>query len=245
MKRTRFVHLFLSMLLVFLSLSGCRTAPPPAVTNNIDDLIRAAAQEAIEHAARAKNAQNLANQVSDGNELRTLLNQANEAASAADKAASRAKSLQSQIDDAALRELLDTNVDEAQRAAEEAQAAAAIINGFRTFIAYHQNIRQISLNIIEETITVQDESIRNRLQEVLTHSLCFAVAGALSGHFPARDEIQQRVQTRADLKKVTLTDPNGKISEAIETQAVRLLKALNDDELQIYKEVCETVLKIE
>jgi hypothetical protein len=232
------------MLLVFLPLSGCRTAPPPVVTNNLDnldDLVRVAAQEAIEQAAKAKNAQNQVNQLSDGNELRTLLNQANEAATAADEAASRAKSLQSQIDDLAARNQVADDVLQAQKAAEEARTAEAIIR--LHLFPYQKNIDEISGIIIQQSGVEQSGKDMNVVKKIVNATLCDVFVKVASNQSLTEDDIERTLLIKS-LGEEDISEFIDTLSDEI-SLAVSFLNQQTTDDQEAYKEACEALLEIQ
>lgn len=249
MKRTRFTHLFLAVLVVVLSFSGCRSAPPPAVTNNIDDLIRTAANLASKYADEALAAK-IAAEAADGDELRLLMNQADEAALLARKHADEAVSLQSQIDDLAVRNQVADDVLRAKQAADEAAAQRAAINTL--FLSLRKQILHSSINDVTNRIVPrvtfggdageQQQTIK-WLDKIVAGSFCdLLVDTVASGELPTQAEVQNAVADNAVISSLDFSGIYDIVSEELIDGFIQFASGKTVDELERFKEACETAL---
>jgi hypothetical protein len=244
MKQPRLFHLLFLVLVMVTSTYGCRTAPPPAVTNNLDDLIRNASNLARQHADEALAAK-IAAEAAEGDELLLLLRQADEAAQQSRQYANEAASLQNQINDLAIQNQVSDDVSRAVQAADEARNAVDAVLILRRVI-YKSQVDQISENIIANTVRIDDEAFREPLKEVINQAFCFTLASALVGQFPPREAIQNEVEERARFQGVPLSDPAWNISAAIEADASNLINRLHQaqaqEEMEGYQDMCNDLL---
>jgi hypothetical protein len=244
MKRTRFVHLFLAVV-VFVSLSGCKGVSP-AVTNNIDDVLlraRDVTKLAVQQADEAKAAQKLASQVSNGSKLQQILDDADDAARLAQQHADEVARLQNQVDDIALQKLLAAEVTKANEAARQASIAAAITR--LRLATYQTSIDEISSRIAQNNLIIEDEFTEELVKEVLTKAFCFTVASALSGYTVSMDDIKQQIQDRAESRDLILTNVEEMLSNAIANETNKLVENLQSQEdRENYIEACEAVLEL-
>jgi hypothetical protein len=245
MKRIRFTHLFLAVLVVVVSFSGCRSAPPPAVTNNIDDLIRTAANLASKYADEALAAK-IAAEAADGDELRLLMNQADEAALLAQKHADEAVSLQSQIDDLAVRNQVADDVLRAKQAADEAAAVNKIFLSLRKQII-QSSIDDITNRILQQVnysgdAGEQQQSIK-WLGDIVAGSFCDLLGDTVAtGELPTQADVQDAVAQNAMNSTLDISGIYDLVSEELIEVFNQLASGKTVDELDRFKEACESAL---
>lgn len=247
MKRSGFVLLFLAVLVVFVSLSGCKSVSP-AVTNSIDDIIKAAnlASKYKEEALAIK----IAAEAADGDELRLLMSQADEAALLARKYADEAVSLQSQIDDLAARNQVADDVLRAMQAADEAAAQRAAVNTL--FLSLRKPIVHTSMtnatNRIVPRVTFggdageQQQTIK-WLDKIVAGSFCdLLVDTVASGELPTQAEVQNAVADNAVISSLDFSGIYDIVSEELIVVFSQFASGKTVDELASYKDACESAL---
>jgi hypothetical protein len=233
MKHTRLAQHFLCVLLVFLSLNGCKSVPSGAV----DDVARALqraddyaddalklAQQAQQHADEARQATNLQKYLDE-------VAAANRAAQEAREAAENAQTYKNLIDDQAV-------VNKVNNASEE---TAALMNRLRLF-AYQTEVDEISSRIIQENLVVEEE-LAGAVKEVVTAAFCSTLAEALVGPLPGNQEIKDTVRFRSILSNINLENVEDIIAEAIHREAQTLVTNLQQqEEKDNYKDACEELV---
>lgn len=248
MKRTHLLHLLLPVLVLFVSLSGCRTAPPPAVTNSLDDLVRTAANLAHQHADEALAAK-IAAEAADGDELRLLMSQADEAALKARQYADEAASLQSQIDDLAARNQVADDVLRAQQAADEAASQRAAINRIIMSMrkqTIHSSIDDVTNRIVQQVDfsgeAGEQQSIK-WLDEIVADSFCdLFVDTVATGELPTQAEVQDAVVENAVNSSLDISGIYDIVSKELIDVYSQLASVKTVDQLDSYKEACQTAL---
>lgn len=250
MKGTELVRLVASLFVVFLSISGCRTAPPPVVRNNMDELIRSAANQAAKYADEAKTAQQKASQLSDAAEIRALLDEANVAAQEAQNYADEAAELQSQIDDAALKNQVADAVATAQAAAEQAAAQRAAINRFMLTIrkeTIHASLDDATNRIVQQvefTGSGSGDDPAQLMDEIVSGTFCdLFVDTVATGELPTEAEVLEAVQENAEDSALTISGVYDIVSKEVVDEFRALARGKTLDELKDFKDACEAVLE--
>jgi soluble lytic murein transglycosylase-like protein len=252
MKHAKLVHLLASVLVVFVSISGCGQPPPPAVrravTSSLDDVLLAA-KRAVEHAAEAKAARQLASGLSDGAELRAALGQADDAALKAKLSADEASSLLGQLDDVAVRDQVAAEVRRAQQAAVEAAAQRAAIN--RILLTLRKQSISSSMDEVTGRIVPkvrfngdadEQQFLRNLLDEIVAGSFCdLLVDTVASGELPTQAGVQDAVAKNAWNSGVDFSGIYDVISKEL-IDVYYQFASSNSDELDEYKEACQNAL---
>ncbi len=251
MKRTKFVHVFASMLVVFISISGCSVASRPAVTNNLDDLgrIRTLAKQAVQSAAEARSAQKLASELSDGTELQALMRKAEESAQNSRQYADEAASLQSKIDDLAARNQIADDVLRAQQAAEDAAAQRAAIS--RMFLSLRKQIIHSSMDDVTGRIVQQvdfngeagEQQAIKWLDEIVAGSYCdLLIDTVATGTLPTLDEVRDTVVDNSVNSSLKISGIHDIVSKELIDAYTQMVSGKHVDELEEFKQACETVL---
>ncbi|MEO7838054.1 MAG: hypothetical protein ABIU06_01755 [Anaerolineales bacterium] len=248
MKQSRVLHFLLLALVIFTSTNGCRTAPPPVVTNNLDELIRNASILARQHADEALAAK-LAAEAADGDELRLLLSQVDEAAQQSKKYADEAASLQSQIDDLAARSRVADEVQRAQQAADEAAAQRAAIN--RIFLNFRKQMIHSYMDDVTNRIVRQvdfngeasEEQLIKWLDEIVAGSFCdLLVDTVATGELPTQPEVQDAVEENAVNSSLDISGIYDIVSKELIDVYRQLASGKTVGELESYKEACKSAL---
>ena len=250
MKRSRSLHLFLSVLFILVSLSACKSVPPleanktGAMTGGgiTKTIVQALAKLAVKYGDDALNAQKLALQARGLNNLDELLVQqkrAVEASRLAQTNAAKAVALQQKLDDLARVQVAD-DVLRAQQAADDAKAIAGSMARLRLF-AYQMKVKEITTRVIDNVPNEFQEAAK----EVVTEVFCDVLGKRLAGPMPSRELVKFSVHIRLI---TVVPDPDAlsaTITDSIRAEADYLAKSLQwQDEVDGYKGACGAILDL-
>jgi hypothetical protein len=245
MKHARLVHLLAAMLVVLVSISGCGPSTTRTAANYLPR-IRNAAKLAAQSAAEARTAQRLASGLSDGAELRALMNQADDAALRARGYANEAASLQRQLDNNGARQVAD-DVIAAVQAAEEAAAASRSIPLLFRRVMIHSSVDDAMGRIVPKVRFNGDadeqQFLRDLLDEIVAASFCdLLVDTVASGELPTQAGVQDAVAENALDSGVNFSGIYEVISKELIDVYYQFASGEQLDELEEYKEACQNAL---
>jgi hypothetical protein len=247
MKRLRLIRLLLSLLVIFVSISGCTSAPPPAANKTsamagggiTKSLVQTLAKLAVKYGDDALQAQQRANLARNLNKLDDLLvHQQNAAkfAKLAQEKADEAVALQQKLDDLARLQVAD-DVLRAQKAAADAEVIAASMTNLRLF-AYRQKVQDSSARIIASI----PSDLKEVAKEVVPGLFCYVLAQRLAGPMPKKELVQFSVRIRLIGE---VQDPayfSTLVTDSMLVEADYLANSLKwQDDVDGYKDACEAI----
>ena len=229
MKHSRFINLLLAMLVVFVSLSGCRSVPPSVVDDVALSASRLADDYADDAVKLAQQAQKHADNASEATTLQKYLDEvaaSNRAAQEAQEAAQNAQSYANQVDDPNL--------------VRKVEEASTVSNSLLNRFFYQAEVDQISRNIIQENnLGTMDEHTEKIVKEVLNVTFCYTISNEFVGQFPSQQQIRDEMLARSEQKELNLANFEWSLSKSIADQAYALQKR---EDLQNYRDACEKIM---